>query len=342
MAGRLSVLGIMVCATILAFGTASARAAEYYANRTITLIVGNDVGGGFDAYARLFSRHLPRVIPGQPTIVVQNMPGAGSATATAYISRVAPKDGTFIGVVTPGAIVGPLFEEHGHIPYDPSKLVYLTSADSGSRVCVTYKTAKVKTVEDAKTTKAIIGTASSGSSSSDYAKLHRATSGLKFDLVAGYKGTADLLLSMERGEIDGFCGVDWSSLTSQRPDWIRDRKLNFLFQVGVKPNKELTDLGVPEVWASTISPDDRAVVELVTSQQVFARPYVMAPGVPAEAVAILRKAFAQLYADPLFVADAERSKLILTPASGEDVQKSVEDLYRAPQRIVEKARDVLK
>ena len=319
-----------------------AEAADFYAGRNLTIIVGNDVGGGFDAYARLFSRHLSRVIPGQPAIVVQNMPGAGSATATAYISRVAPKDGTFIGAVTPGAIVGPLFDDRTKRQYDPDRLIYLTSADSGSRLCVTWGESATKTVADAKVKKTIIGTAGSGSSSSDYAKLHRATSALNFELVAGYKGTGDILLAMERREVDGFCGVDWASLTSQRPDWIRDNKINFLFEVGVKPNPELEKRKVPPVWESTRDAQARDVVELVTSQQDFARPYVMAAETPPEAAKILRAAFAALYQDERFTADAAKSALLLAPISGEEVQKLVTKLYSAPKPVVEAARDILK
>lgn len=329
-------------ATAFGMVTQPSQAADFYAGRNLTIIVGNDVGGGFDAYARLFSRHLSRVIPGQPAIIVQNMPGAGSATATAYISRVAAKDGTFIGAVTPGAIVGPLFDEKTKRQYDPDKLIYLTSADSGSRLCVTWGESATKTIADAKTKKTIIGTAGSGSSSSDYAKLHRATSGLNFELVAGYKGTGDILLAMERREVDGFCGVDWASLTSQRPDWIRDNKINFLFEVGVKPNPELSKRNVPPVWGSTIDAQARAVVELVTSQQDFARPYIMAAESPPEAAKILRAAFAALYGDEKFTADAAKSALLLAPISGEEVQKLVTKLYGAPKPVVDAARNILK
>ena len=326
----------------VAFASTTTRAADFYAGRTLTIIVGNDVGGGFDAYARLFARHLSRVIPGQPGLVVQNMPGAGSATATSYIARVAAKDGTVFGAITPGAIVAPLFDDRTRRQYDPDKLIYLTSADSGSRLCVTWHQSAVKSVADAKHTKAVIGAAGAGSSSSDYAKLHRTTSALNFDIVSGYKGTGDILLAMERREVDGFCGVDWASLTSQRPDWIRDGKINLLFEVGVKPNPELTARKVPLVWDSTINPEARAVVELVTSQQDFARPYIMAADNPAEAVKLLRTAFAQLYKDDKFMADAEKSALILSPTSGEEVQAMVGKLYAAPKEIVDAARNVLK
>ncbi len=326
----------------IALAPTISHAADFYAGRNLTIIVGNDVGGGFDAYARLFSRHLSRVIPGQPGIIVQNMPGAGSATATAYIYRVAAKDGTFIGAITPGAIVAPLFDDRTRRQYDPDKLIYLTSADSGSRLCVTWHQSAVKNLSDAKRIKAVIGAAGAGSSSSDYAKLHRATSGLNFEIVSGYKGTGDILLAMERREVDGFCGVDWASLTSQRPDWIRDGKINLLFEVGVKPNPELAARKVPLVWDSTISPEAHAVVELVTSQQDFARPYIMGPDNPPEAVSILRAAFAKLYTDEKFKADAEKSALILSPISGEEAQALVGKLYAAPKSIVDAARDVLK
>ncbi|HEY0566967.1 MAG TPA: hypothetical protein VGD13_02380, partial [Xanthobacteraceae bacterium] len=158
----------------VALAPAISHAADFFAGRNLTIIVGNDVGGGFDAYARMFSRHLSRVIPGQPGVIVQNMPGAGSATATAYIYRVAPKDGTVIGAITPGAIVAPLFDDKTRRQYDPDRLIYLTSADSGSRLCVTWHQSAVKNLSDAKRVKAVIGAAGAGSSSSDYAKLHRA------------------------------------------------------------------------------------------------------------------------------------------------------------------------
>lgn len=323
-------------------GPGRAMAADFFAGRNTTIIVGNDVGGGFDAYARLFARHLPRVIAGQPGIIVQNMPGAGSATATAYVSRVAAKDGTVMGAITPGAIVAPLFDDQTRRQYDPDRLIYLTSADSGSRLCVTWGESSTKNMADAKIKKTIIGAAGSGSSSSDYAKLHRATSGFNFEIVSGYKGTGDILLAMERREVDGFCGVDWASLTSQRPDWIRDGKINLLFEVGVKPNPELSKRNVPQVWESMTDAQARAVVELVTSQQDFARPYVMAPGNPPEAVKILRAAFAALYLDERFLSDAAKSSLILAPIYGEEVQELVAKLYGAPKPVVEAARSVLK
>lgn len=341
MLGKKWIWGNCGLAALLALAPASSRAADFYAGRTLTIVVGNDVGGGFDAYARLFARHLPRVVPGQPSIVVQNMPGAGSAVATSYIARVASKDGTVIGAITPGAIVAPLFDDKTRRQYDPDRLIYLTSADSGSRLCVTWGQSAVKSIADAKRVKAVIGAAGAGSSSSDYAKLHRATSGLNFEIVSGYKGTADILLAMERREVDGFCGVDWASLTSQRPDWIRDGKINLLFEVGVKPNPDLAARKVPLVWDSTISPEARAVVELVTSQQDFARPFIMAGENPPEAVKILRAAFAQLYTDERFKADAEKSALILSPISGEEAQALVGKLYAAPKAIVDAARAIL-
>src|SRR4051794_137279 len=198
-------LGVSLTA-ILAFGGTDARAADFYAGKTVTIVVGSDVGGGYDAYARVIGRHLGRLIPGQPAVVIQNMPGAGGATATGYVYKIAPKDGTVIGATSPDALVAPLFDQHPSSLYDPAKFAYLGSADDGARICVTSPSSSVHNARDAQARKVVIAAAGTGSSSSDYAKLHKATSKLQMTIVSGYKGTGDILLAMERGEVDGLCG----------------------------------------------------------------------------------------------------------------------------------------
>src|SRR5947208_483878 len=205
-----------------------AKAQDFYAGKTIEILVGSAAGGGFDIYARALARHWGRFIPGNPTIVVRNMPGAGGARSAVYVSSVAPKDGTVLAAPMPGAIVGPLLEDNPQGGFDPAKLQYLGTADSGVRVCVTIDKSKVKTFADALTTKAIMGATQPGGSSTDYAYLHRHTSGAKFDVVLGYQGMSDTSLAMERGELDGTCGWDWSSLKSMKPDWIRNKRINIL------------------------------------------------------------------------------------------------------------------
>jgi tripartite-type tricarboxylate transporter receptor subunit TctC len=320
-----------------------AAAADFYAGKTIKFVVGADVGGGYDIYARVLSRHLGRFIPGQPTVVVQNMAGAGSGRTAAFIYAVAPKDGTTIGALMPGAIIGPLLddrssEEH----YDPTKFFYLGTADSGTRICATFHTSTIKTFEDAQKQKLTIGASQAGGATLDYAYLFTHAADAKFQVVSGYKGTADITLAMERGEVDGLCGFDWASLRSQKPDWIRDNKLNILVQVGPHADPELTRRGVPEAWKFIKNDDLRKAVEVVVAQQAFGRPYIAPPGTPPEQLKILRDAFIATMQDKEFLADAEKTRIDITPESGESIQATVQKLYASPKEIVERAKQLIK
>jgi tripartite-type tricarboxylate transporter receptor subunit TctC len=335
-------LAAAACA-LLACGLAPpAVAADFYAGRTIDFEVGADVGGGYDIYARTVARHLGRHIPGNPGIVVKNMPGAGSGRAAVFISNVAPKDGATLGALMPGAIIGPLLDDKPETQFDPTKVIYIGSADAGTRICATYQSSKIKTFEDARGQKTILGATAAGGATRDYGYLHNHTSGTRFDVVAGYKGTADIGLAMERGEVDGVCGWDWSSAKSQKSDWLRDHKINILVQVGLDPNAELSQLGVPELWKYIGNEDDRKVAEMVVSQQIFQRSYVAPPGTPAEQIATLRTAFDATMNDPQFLADADTARIAITPLSGAKVQEIVQKLYTTPKPIIERARQVIK
>jgi tripartite-type tricarboxylate transporter receptor subunit TctC len=316
--------------------------ADFYAGKTIDFEVGADVGGGYDIYARTLARRMSRHIPGNPTIVVKNMPGAGSGRTALFISNVAPKDGSTLGALMPGAIIGPLLDDKAETQFDPTKVIYIGSADAGTRVCATFQSSKIKTFEDARANRTVIGGTAAGGATRDYAYLHNHTSGTKFDVVAGYKGTADITLAMERGEVDGTCGWDWSSVKSQKPDWLRDHKLNLLAQVGLEPNPELTGMGVPDIWKYVEGDDNRKVVELVVSQQVFQRSYIAPPGTPADQVNTLRAAFDATVVDPQFLADAETARIAIQPLSGAKVQEIVAKLYATPKAIVERAKQVIK
>ena len=319
-----------------------AAAQDYYAGRTIEFVVGGDSGGGYDIYARAVARHLARHIPGNPTIVVKNMPGAGSTRAGIYISTVAPKDGGSVGALMPGAIIGPLLEDKPMAQFDPTRVIYIGTADSGVRVCATFEKSKINSFAAAQKNKAILGASSAGGATRDYAYLHNHTAGTKFDVVTGYKGTVDITLAMERGEVDGLCGWDWSSVKSQKGEWVRDKKLNILVQVGLDPQQELTDMGVPTIWSFIKNENDRRVAELVISQQVFQRSYIVPPGTPPEQIKILRTAFDATVKDQQFLADAAKMKISITPLSGQQVQDLVTKLYSTPRDFVERARTVIK
>ena len=325
-----------------AFIAGPAAAADYYAGKTIELVVGGDAGGGYDIYARAVARHLAGHIPGNPTIVVKNMPGAGSTRAGIYISTIAPKDGTSIGALMPGAIIGPLLDDKPNLQFDPTKVLYVGTADSGVRVCATYGSSKIKTFEDAQKQKTVLGASSAGGATRDYAYMHNHTAGTKFEVVSGYKGTVDVALAMERGEVDGMCGWDWSSVKSQKSDWVSEKKVNVLVQVSLEPLEELTERGVPHIWKFVSKEDDRKVAELVVSQQVFQRSYIAPPQTPAEVLGILRTAFDATMKDPAFLADAEKMKISITPLAGGKVQDLIGRLYSTPREFVERAKVVIK
>lgn len=318
----------------------SARAADFYAGKTINFVVGGDPAGGYDVYARAIARHLPRFIPGSPTIVVQNMPGAGSGKAAAYIYRLAPKDGTAIAALFPGVIVDPLLQKRP-VQYDANKFTYLATADSDARVCITGPSAKIKTFQQALSEKTVIGASQSGGSTSDYAHMIKNAAGAKFAVVNGYTGTAAILLAIERGEADGICGLDWSSFKTQRPQWLRDKTAHVIIQAATKPNAELAALQVPHVEDFVKNGLDKQAVSLVVSQQAFSRPYVAPPGVPAAQTKILRDAFAAVLHDRQFLADAQAARLSIDPSSGEEVQQAVAKLYGASGDVVQRAQQLI-
>jgi tripartite-type tricarboxylate transporter receptor subunit TctC len=334
----------VIAAGILAAAimTAPARAQDFYAGKTVDLIVGNAPGGGFDIYARTIAQHLSRHLPGSPTVVVKNMPGAGGARAGHYVSAVAAKDGLTIGAVMPGTIMAPLLEDRPDTSFDPAKALYLGTANTGTYICVTFEHSKTKTFDQALTQKTIMGGIAPGNSVNDIANLVKTMTGAQFDLVPGYKGTVDVALAIERGELDGACGWNWSSLKSQKPDWIANHRLNFLAQIALEANPELTRLGAPEIWRYIRDEESRKVAEVVISQQAFERPYFAAPGTPAERVGALRAGFAATLQDPQFLADAGRIGMDVSPMAGDELQRIVHNLYATPKSILDKAKRAIR
>jgi tripartite-type tricarboxylate transporter receptor subunit TctC len=304
----------------------------FYEGKTINIVVGADAGTGFDVYARVLGRHMHRHIPGKPNIVVQNMPGAGSVKAAEYLYAIAPKDGTTFAILFPGALVEPLIGDPTRYRYDPVKFGYLGTADSGTRLCITYHTSKARSFEDAQRIPSIIGATQPGSSTSDYPNMLNALAGAKFKIVTGYKSTVEIVLAMERGEVDGVCGHELSSVRSQRPDWIGSRTINHMLQVGLEANDELTKLGMPGVW-KFVPEENRAVMELIVGQQVFGRPFAAPPGIPEARLELLRRAFMATLADPEFLADAKKAMLDVNPKSGKEVATVIKRMFSAPKDV---------
>jgi len=325
----------------LAAGGGRAAASDFYAGKTVNFIVGTDVGGGFSIYARVLSRHLGRFIPGNPTVVMKNMPGAGGATASSYFYRIAPKDGTVIGSVAPNAILGRLLD--GNVSqYDPTKFIYLAGAERGTRLCMTFAHSKTRTLEDALRQRTVIGATSVGSPTREYAAMIKHATGVQFEIVSGYKGPPDLFLAMSRGEIDGVCGLDWTALKSQQPEWLRDGKLNILVQASIEPHPELAKLGVPVPWPYIRNDTDRRAVEVMVGfEQAFGKSYLAPPETPADRIAILRQAFAAVLKDKEFLAEAEKVRIEITAQSGEDVQRVVQNAYASTAAVIDRLRKIV-
>jgi tripartite-type tricarboxylate transporter receptor subunit TctC len=336
-----ALLTCALVAPVIALGASGASANDFYAGKTITFVLGFDVGGGFGVYARVIANHLGRFIPGNPTVVPKIMPGAGSNIAGAYLYAIAPKDGTTIGAVMPNAILGKLMGATAQSQFEPTEFQYLAGAERGTRLCATAHTSRIKTYEDALKMKTVLGATAAGGSTRDYAAWHKNTTGARFEIVSGYKGTAELYLAMERGEIDGICGVDWTALKSQRAALLREKKLNLLVQDGLTPDRELAELGVPQTWRYIPSDFDRKAVELIVGfQQAFGKAYLAPPGVPAERIAVLRNAFAETMTDPQFLEEARTVRIEISPQSGDSVQHTVERLYAAPKDILNRIKAI--
>jgi tripartite-type tricarboxylate transporter receptor subunit TctC len=332
---------------LLGFPSALAQdsVAQFYKGRQITVIVGSSAGGGYDIYARLLARHMPKYIPGNPSIIVSNMPGAGSNAAVAHIYNVAPKDGTFIGAPQNSAIMDALFDatlgNARRLRHDATKLIHIGSATTDHYVCIARSDAPIKTFQQALTQEFLIGASQPGTSTRDYPAMLNNTTGAKIKQVSGYPGTREITLAIEKNEVHGLCGFSWSSLQAQKPDWIKSGFIRVIVQEHDKGNPEINKMGVPLAVDFATSPENRKIMELIYSSETFGRPYLTAPDVPAERVAALRKAFLETMADKELLADAQRIGLSIDPISGEDLQRLAADIFATPVPFVEKTKDAM-
>ncbi len=331
---RKSIAAIALC---LASG-AMAQTSPYFENKAITVIVGNDAGSGYDAYARLLTRHMGKHIPGNPNFVVRNMPGAGSIVAAQHVFNVAPKDGTLIATLFPGALVEPLTGDPAKYRYDPTKFEYIGTADSGTRLCFTMASSPVKTFEDARKQKVVIAGTAAGSSTTDYSWFLNALAGTKFEVVTGYKGPGDLFLALERGEAAGVCSLDSGTLMTMRPDWISSGRINVIVQAGLETNARFKAPPMQDF----MSGENREVAELIVSQQVFGRPFLAPPGTASEPRDILRSAFMAAMKDEALLAEATKMKLDINPKGGAEIGALVAKIYSSPPALIEKMKKALR
>ena len=319
----------IVVALLLASPVAAQSVDDFYRGRTVTVLVGFTAGGGYDLYARVLGRHLGRHIPGNPAVVVQNMPGAGSLKATQYVFGVAPKDGTVLATVSRGMATDPLLAD---AKFDATKLTWIGSVTSETSICATWKASPVKSWDDMFKREFTLGGSATGADPDTFALILRNVFGAKVKLVTGYPGGNDINLAMERGEVDGRCGWSWSSLKSLKT-WLP--QINLLAQFAVVKNAEL-----PQVpWTIERAKDDaqRQVLRLLTAGQFLGRPFFATPEVPADRKAALRAAFDATMTDPQFVAETTKLDLEVTPVTGQAIDAFLADLYATPKDVVRKA-----
>ena len=335
---------IVFAAVLLSAAASTARAedvGDFYRGKTVEMIVGASAGGTYDAYARALTRYLTAHIPGNPTIVAKNMPGAGSLVAARYLYVQAPKDGTSIGTIMRGAVMEPLIGDKEKANFDSRKFNFLASASTANGVtCFVRSDAKVQTFKQVFTEPLIVGASARGSAIGDTPRVINNWLKTKFKIVSGYNGTPDTIIAFERGELEGICGLQIGDLPRQVPSW-NEGKVKVIVQIGMKSDEELNKLHVPEIWDFLKDPADRTVGELVFAQLEFGRPFVAPPNVPTDRVAALRKAFDDTFKDPQFLADVDRLKLELDPRSGADVQALVAKLFEAPPELVARAREIV-
>ena len=310
---------------------------DFYRNKTIDMVIGYSPGGSYDLYARLVGRFLGDFIPGKPRVVIRNMPGGGSRVAAAYVYNVAPKDGTVIATGDQSLAVEQAMGDKSLV-IDVNRFQYIGSPITENNTLVTWHTSGVKTVEAARQREVPVG-ATGGSTSSQYPKAMNALLGTKFKIIMGYPGGNDVSLAMEKGEVMGRGSNAWGAWKATRPDWIRDKKINILVQIGLKKADDLPD--VPLLIDLARNDEDRAVLKLLSASGSIGRPLFLAPGVPAERIKALRDAFDRMVADKAFLDAAAAEKFDVSPVSGVELQRIVGEIVATPKPIADRLTQII-
>jgi tripartite-type tricarboxylate transporter receptor subunit TctC len=311
--------------------------ASFYKGKQVRLVVGTAPGGGYDLFARIVARHMAAHIPGQPTIVVQNLPAAGGLVMTNQLYALGPKDGTAIGVPINGIPTAPLLQQGAQ--FDPTKLIWLGSTNREPYVAYVWHTAPVQSLADLKTKELMVGATALGTTMADFPLVVNDILGLKFKVVRGYEGTPQINHAIERGEIQGNGGIGWAAVKAQVPQWIAGKTITVIAQYGLKRNAELAD--VPSMLDLATAEPDRQALTMLFARTEYGRPYFLPPDVPAARVEALRRAFDATMKEPAFVADAARLKLDIDPMTGEEVQALVGRLAATQPAIVARVRAAL-
>jgi tripartite-type tricarboxylate transporter receptor subunit TctC len=337
---RGSVTPYIALAALLIASAPSPAAAQSnpFAGKNVTMVIGFGAGGGYDLWGRTVGQHIGKHLPGKPSVVPQNMPGAGSFLAANHIYNAAPKDGTVMGIIARDVALGPLTGAPG-ARFDATKFSWLGSPTTETNVCIAFHTAAVKTARDLFDKQLIVGDTGPGTGTRAYPKALNELLGTKFKVVSGFPSSADVFLAMERGEVDGIC-ESLDSIRTRRPEWIPTGKVAVLFQGGADPNPSIKD--VPFVLDLAKSDEQKQAIEFLYAGQGIGRPFVAPPDLPPDRLKMLREAFAATMTDPDFVAEVKLRKLELEPETGEHIAEVVRKIYATPKPVIDKVSQLIK
>jgi tripartite-type tricarboxylate transporter receptor subunit TctC len=337
LAQRATAAALTVLATVV---TATAQTpAEFYKGKNIELYIGYSVGGGYDLYARVLARHIGKHIPGNPTVIPKNMEGAGSMRLANWLYRVAPKDGTVFGTVGRGVPFDTLLGLPG-AQFKATEFSWIGSANNEVSICVSFGASKIAKLEDLFTNQMVIGGTGPTDDTVQFPRVLNGVLGTKFKIISGYPGGNDVVLAMERGEVEGRCGWSWSTVVATHADWVKDKKIHLLVQLALDKHADLPD--VPLISDMAKTDEQKQIIKLIFARQVVGRPYFAPPGIPKDRLEALRKAFMETMTDKDFLADAAKSKLEIAPVSGDKVAALMKEVYETPAEIAKKAGALLK
>ena len=328
---------VLMLAAAMILSPLTAHAADFYQGKQVTIVVGFSAGGTYDATARLFARHLGKHLPGKPTVIVRNMPGAGSLVATMSLYGSLPKDGTTLGVVGGGIVLEPLLG-NPQANYDPRRFNWIGGRTPDNFLCLVWHTVPVNTLQDVLKRETVVGATGPGSRTLTYPKAFNELLGTKFKIVSGYPGGNEITLALERGEVEGYCGWALGSIKSRNADWIRDGKIRPLAQFTLSKTGTLPNVPLAADLATT--ENGRRAIEFFAADSVLAWPLVAPPDVPADRLAELRSAFDAMMRDPQLLAEAAGQGLDVDPVSGAEITALVDRLYGTPPEVLELVRKI--
>ncbi len=343
--GLKSAVGLILAAVAALAPTAASSqdaAAAFFKGRQITVVIGSSAGGGYDTYGRLLSRHLGRHVPGNPAVVASNMPGAGSNAAANHIMTAAPKDGTYISIVFASVIVEPLLGERGRQKFDAAKIAFVGNANKEVFMCAVRAQSDIKTFQDMRNREVVTGASAAGGATADFPTMLNTFMGTNIRIVRGYPGTREITLAVEKGEVEGACGLAWSTTSVQYPRTLQEgQPLRLILQEDMTGHPVLNAAGIPTSGQIATTVPERQALALFYAQNLFGRPFIASPEIPPERLAALRTAFNAAMKDPELLADAKRLNVDVIPNSGEEVQDLVAQMYATPADVVARVRKAL-